>query len=80
MSRPFTSGSSSARSPGATLFLGLGGGLAILGLILFIPPSRASTRRAWHLFHVNWVFFTGLTGGSMAFVAVQKIPTPSGRA
>src|SRR5207248_4013074 len=23
--------------------------------------------------HVNWLFFTGLTGGSLAFVAVQKV-------
>ena len=35
---------------------------------------RATTHaRAWQLFHVNWLYFTGLAGGSVAFVAVQKI-------
>jgi hypothetical protein len=29
--------------------------------------------RTWHLFHVNWLYFTGLSAGSVAFVAVQKI-------
>ena len=56
------------------LFLGLGGGLAILGLILFVGALRGDTAdRAWHLFHVNWLYFTGLATGSVAFVAVQKI-------
>ncbi|MBA3496473.1 MAG: hypothetical protein H0T86_05150 [Gemmatimonadales bacterium] len=56
------------------LFLGLGGGLAVLGLILFISALLGGTAdRAWHLFHVNWLYFTGLAGGSVAFVAVQKI-------
>ena len=58
------------------LFLGLGGGLAILGTILFVQSllaDPASAQRAWHLFHVNWVYFTGLAGGSVAFAAVQKV-------
>ena len=57
------------------LFLGLGAGLAILGLILFVGALRApeTTDRAWQLFHVNWLYFTGLSAGSVAFVAVQKI-------
>jgi len=56
------------------LFLGVGGGLAILGLILFLMAlSGAHADRAWQLFHVNWLYFTGLAGGSVAFVAVQKI-------
>ncbi len=29
--------------------------------------------RAWQLFHVNWLYFTGLAGGSVAFAAVQKV-------
>ncbi|MFL5547594.1 MAG: hypothetical protein ACJ8AQ_08595, partial [Gemmatimonadales bacterium] len=28
---------------------------------------------AWHLFHVNWIYFTGLSAGGVAFAAVQKI-------
>ncbi len=56
------------------LFLGVGGGCTILGLILFIQAlSSGQGDRAWHLFHVNWLYFTGLAGGSVAFVAVQKI-------
>jgi hypothetical protein len=56
------------------LFLGLGSLLALAGLVLFIQTLRGEhADRAWHLFHVNWVYFTGLTGGSFAFVAVQKV-------
>jgi hypothetical protein len=56
------------------LFLGLGGGLALLGLILFLRALFGEgADRAWQLFHVNWLYFTGLAGGSVAFVAVQKI-------
>jgi len=56
------------------LFLGLGGGLTILGLILFLQAlSSGDGDRAWHLFHVNWLYFTGLSAGSIAFVAVLKI-------
>jgi hypothetical protein len=56
------------------LFLGVGGGLAILGLILFVAALGGEGHdRAWQLFHVNWLYFTGLAGGSVAFTAVQKI-------
>ena len=56
------------------LFLGVGGGLAVLGLILFLMSlGGEDAPRAWQLFHVNWLYFTGLAGGSIAFVAVQKI-------
>ncbi len=56
------------------LFVSLGSALAVVGAILFTIYARGDQAdRAWQLFHVNWVFFTGLTGGSFAFVAVQKI-------
>jgi hypothetical protein len=57
------------------LFLGFGAGLTILGLILFVQSlaGEASAVRAWQLFHVNWLYFTGLAGGSIAFAAVQKV-------
>jgi Ni/Fe-hydrogenase subunit HybB-like protein len=56
------------------LFLGIGAGLAILGLILlFQSLSGESADRAWHLFQVNWIYFTGLAAGSVAFAAVQKV-------
>ncbi|HEX3232728.1 MAG TPA: hypothetical protein VHR41_00930 [Gemmatimonadales bacterium] len=55
-------------------FLGLGGGCAILGAILFGGALLDGNRdRAWQLFHVNWLYFTGLSLGSVAFVAVQKV-------
>ena len=57
-----------------SLFVGLGAVLSVVGLILLgIYLTGTEADRAWHLFHVNWVFFTSLTGGSMAFVAVQKV-------
>ncbi|MDQ3427359.1 MAG: hypothetical protein M3477_05960, partial [Gemmatimonadota bacterium] len=41
------------------LFLGVGAGLFILGLILFIGAlSSGAADRAWQLFHVNWIFST----------------------
>jgi hypothetical protein len=58
------------------IFLALGAGLAILGLILFIRALLAGPAladRAWQLFHVNWIYFTGLSAGGVAFAAVQKI-------
>ncbi len=56
------------------LFLGLGGGFTILGAILFYRALAAGDAdRAWQLFHVNWLYFTGLSAGSIAFVAVLKI-------
>jgi hypothetical protein len=58
------------------LFMGIGPGLAILGLILFVQAlfaGHAQADRAWQLFHVNWIYFTGLAAGSVAFAAVQKI-------
>ncbi len=56
------------------LFLGVGGGLTILGLFWFVQALTGEHAiRAWQLFHVNWLYFTGLAGGSIAFAAVQKI-------
>ena len=58
------------------LFLGLGAGLVILGLILFVQALAAGKgERAWQLFHVNWLYFTGLAGGSVAFVAITNART-----
>lgn len=56
------------------LFLGVGAGLAILGLILVVRSLAAGAAdRTWQLIHVNWLYFSGLAGGSVAFAAVQKI-------
>jgi hypothetical protein len=56
------------------LFLILGAILAVGGLILFgTALTGENVDRAWHLFLVNWLFFTSLANGSMAFTAVHKI-------
>jgi hypothetical protein len=48
--------------------------LAVVGLGLFVYAlSTGQGDRAWHLFHVNWLVFTGLTAGSMAFTASHKL-------
>lgn len=52
------------------------GGLlfALVGAALFAyAVSTGHAERAWHLFHVNWLFFTGISGGSMALAAVHKV-------
>jgi hypothetical protein len=55
-------------------FLGLGAGLGLLGLVLFLRAlGGQDADRAWHLFQVNWVYFTGLAGGSVAVAAVSKV-------
>jgi hypothetical protein len=56
------------------LFLNLGLGLAVVGLAIF-GSTLATDRseRGWHLFLVNWLFFTGITGGSLALTAVHKL-------
>jgi hypothetical protein len=47
---------------------------AIVGTVLFaIALAGEGSARAWQAFHVNWLFFTGLAGGSVALVAVYKI-------
>jgi hypothetical protein len=56
------------------LFLVLGGILALAGVILFVLALMGDQAdRAWHLFLVSWLFFTGLATGSMALTAVHKI-------
>jgi hypothetical protein len=56
------------------LFLVLGALLTVLGLVLFVPALMGENAgRAWHLFLVNWLFFTSLAFGSIALAAVHKI-------
>ncbi len=63
------------RSGGATTSTsGWVSALALLGLVLFALALRGEgSERAWQLFHVNWLVFTGLTGGSLALAAVHKV-------
>ncbi|MBS1241587.1 MAG: rane protein [Gemmatimonadetes bacterium] len=47
---------------------------ALLGAVLFaVVLSGGNGERAWQAFLVNWLFFTGLAGGSVALTAVHKI-------
>ncbi len=56
------------------LFFNLGALLTVVGLALFgLALSSGHSERAWHLFHVNWLFFTGIAGGSLALSAVHKL-------
>lgn len=55
-------------------FFNLGLALIVVGAALFVwALTGENANRAWHLFHVNWLFFTSLTGGSLAVVAVSKL-------
>ncbi|MES2306243.1 MAG: hypothetical protein V4558_12085 [Gemmatimonadota bacterium] len=55
-------------------FLTIGGGIALVGIVLFVMALMGEgSHRAWQTFHVNWLFFTSLTGGSIAITAVYKI-------
>jgi hypothetical protein len=55
-------------------FLQVGAALAVVGLALFVYGLvGGSSERAWQIFHVNWLFFTGITGGSLALTAAYKI-------
>jgi len=56
------------------LFFNLGLVLTVVGGGLFgYALTSDHAERAWHLFHVNWLFFTGITGGSLALAAVHKL-------
>jgi hypothetical protein len=60
---------------GYNLFFSLGVVLAVVGAALFgwALMGGEHADRAWQLFHVNWLFFTSLSGGSLALVAVHKL-------
>ncbi len=63
----------SVRSNYQAFFVG-GIVLAVIGVLLFVLSLMgAGSHRAWHAFHVNWVFWTGITAGSIAITAVHKI-------
>jgi hypothetical protein len=48
--------------------------LAVIGAALFVLSlAGAGSHRAWHAFQVNWLFWTGITAGSIAITAVHKI-------
>lgn len=57
-----------------TLFLVGGAVLAVVGLgIFFANAFGQNADRAWHLLYINWIFFTSLSGGSLALMAAHKV-------
>jgi Ni/Fe-hydrogenase subunit HybB-like protein len=54
--------------------LGVGALLAVVGLALFaVQVTGDDPGRAWRMFLVNFMFFTGLATGAVIFAASQKI-------
>jgi hypothetical protein len=49
--------------------------LALLGLLLFIVGVATGNDRAWHAWHVNWLFFTVIASAGVMLAAVQRITT-----
>lgn len=57
-----------------SLFLVLGAILTVAGFAVFVLALQGeNTDRAWHLFLVNWLFFSSLATGSVALAAVHKL-------
>lgn len=64
-----------ANAPAGTL-LALGAALVVLGLGAFVLLALGDDpQRAWRLYLVNFVFFTGLAAGAVIFAATQKMTT-----
>jgi hypothetical protein len=49
--------------------------LAILGWVVFIIGAAMGNDRAWHAWHVNWLFFTVIASAGVVLAAVQRITT-----
>jgi len=62
-----------ANAPAGALLAG-GTILAVLGLGLFVALAMGDDPgRAWRMYHVNFLFFTGVALGGAVFAATQKI-------
>ena len=48
---------------------------ALVGLAIFLAGVFTGNDRAWHAFHVNWLFCTITSSAAVMFVAVQRITT-----
>jgi hypothetical protein len=49
--------------------------LAIIGWLVFIVGAAMGDERAWHAWHVNWLFFTVIASAGVVLAAVQRITT-----
>jgi hypothetical protein len=48
--------------------------LAVVGLALFVALLFGDDPgRAWRMFHINFLFFTGVAEGAIVFAAIQKV-------
>ena len=57
-----------------SLFVTGGAVLAVVGIALFVLAlSGGHGPRAWHAFQADWIYFTGLSIGSLALVAAHKV-------
>ncbi len=62
-----------ANAPARGMLL-LGTLLAVLGMGWFVVLANGDDpARAWRMFHVNFLFFTGVSLGAIVFAATQKI-------
>ncbi|MDH5644196.1 MAG: polysulfide reductase NrfD, partial [Gemmatimonadota bacterium] len=58
----------------ASRMLITGGVLAVIGLALFVMQVMGDDPgRGWRIFHVNFLFFTGIAVGANVFAAIQKV-------
>jgi len=49
--------------------------LAAFGLLVFLVGVFTGNDRAWHAWHVNWLYFTVISSAGVAFAAAQRITT-----
>jgi hypothetical protein len=57
-----------------SLFVTGGAVLALVGVVLFVLAlTGGHGLRAWHAFQADWIYFTGLSIGSLALVASHKV-------
>lgn len=55
-------------------FMTAGAALAVVGGALFVMALMGDgSHRAWQTFHVNWLYWTGLTAGAISITAVSKV-------
>ena len=49
--------------------------LAVIGFAVFLFGAFTGNPRAWHAFHVNWLFVTTFSSAAIAIVVAQRITT-----
>ena len=58
----------------ATRMFAVGGVLAAIGVALFVLQLMGDDpARGWRVFHINFLFFTGIAVGANIFAAIQKV-------